>query len=243
LATDERGEEIKWMPRNEPEKLPAGVVIEGFPESGLAATIASTCLVSSLNLSLAGEMASDYFPSLATVLNGKLQAPARIYADAKRNIAVFIGDFTPGQRASHALARTIIQWAVKKECAFVLSSFSTPLERGTEEHVVSAVVNGLKAEEIARGASIPLASLTAVGGVAGRLLLEGREVGMPVVALLIKTHKDIQDFESGLKLAEAIMRLVPSAYCDLEAIKEEAERAEGSLRRIWKQTAPPDVYK
>lgn len=226
----------------EPAKLPGGVIIEGFPESGLAGTIASSCLLSSLKLPMVGELSSEYFPALATVLDGKLQAPARVYADADRNIAVFLGDFTPGQRASQAIARTIIDWATKKECAFVLTSFSTPMEGGTDEHAVSAVVNGPKAEEIVKPASIPLAMLTAVGGVPGRLLLEGRDAGIPVVALLIKTHKGVEDFESGLKLAEVIMRLVPNAQCDLAAIRGEAERTEGNFRRVWKQTAPTGVY-
>jgi predicted ATP-grasp superfamily ATP-dependent carboligase len=225
-----------------PPKLPGGVIIEGFPGSGLASTIAASCLVSSLKLSPGGELLSDHFPPLVTVLEGRIQAPARVYADAKQNLAIFLGDFSPGPRASIELARAIVEFARERGAAFVLTSFSTPMEEGTDEHVVSAVVNGQKGEEIARAASIPLAKLAAVGGVAGRLLLEGRDAGVPVVALLIKTHKGIEDFESGLKLAEAIMRVVPNARCDLDAIRGEAEKTEGNLRRVWRQTAPAGVY-
>ena len=227
---------------DEPEALPGGVVIEGFPESGLAGTIATSCLVSSLKLALVGELSSDHFPPLATVMNGRLQAPARIYADPKKSIAVFMGDFSPGLKASHLIAREIVGWAAKEKSSFVLTSFSTPMKEGVDEHEVSAVANGPRAEEIAKKASIPLADLAAVGGVPARLLLEGKEAGMPVVALLIKTHKGIQDFESGLKLVEAIMRLVPGAYCDLGAIREEAEETERSFRKIWNPIAPSGVY-
>ena len=223
-------------------KLAGGVVIEGFPGSGLAGTIASSCLVSSLKLSLVGELASDHFPPLATVLDGKLQASARVFADASKNIAIFMGDFSPGLRASHALARTIVDWAAKKEAAFILTSFSTLMQEGVDEHEVSAVVNGPEAEETVAKSGVPLAKLTAVGGVAGSLLLEGRNAGVPVVALLVKTHKGIQDYESGLKLAEAIMMIFPNAHCNLEAIREEAARTEGNLRKVWRQTAPSGVY-
>jgi predicted ATP-grasp superfamily ATP-dependent carboligase len=243
LTLDERAGELRILSHGEPEKMPGGVLIEGFPESGLAGTIASSCLVASLKLNLVSEISSDYFPPLATVLDGKIQAPARIYADSKSGIAIFLGDFSPDSRASHIIARTIIDWAKKRECAFVLTSFSVPMEEGTDEHAVSAVVNSPKAEEIVSKAGIPLAKLTAVGAVAGGLLIEGRESGVPVIALLIKTHKDVQDFESGLKLAEVIMKLVPNAACDLDAIRQEAEQTEGKLRRIRNQTAPPDVYK
>lgn len=234
---------MKVLSRKEPSKLPGGVVVEGFPGSGLAGTIAASCLVASLSLALVGEVSSDHFPPLATVLDGNLQSPARVYADPGRNIAIFLGDFDPGRKASHVLARAIVDWAAKAECAFVITSYSAPMERGIDEHTLTAVVDGPKSEEIARNASIPLARLAAVGGVAGPLLLEGRDRGMPVVALLIKTHKDTQDFESGLKIAQAIMRMVPSANCDLEAIRGEAERTEANLRRIRNQIAPPDVYK
>lgn len=116
------------------------------------------------------------------------------------------------------------------------------MKEGADEHIVSAVVNGPESEEIARKAALTLAELAAVGGVAGRLLLEGREAGMPVVALLTKTHKGVQDYESGLKLAEAIMKMVPNAYCDLGAIREEAERTEEAFRSVWRPAAPPGVY-
>jgi predicted ATP-grasp superfamily ATP-dependent carboligase len=243
MTSNEFLEEIRVLSRGEPERLLGGVVIEGFPESGLAGTIASTCLIASLQLNLVSEIFSDYFPPLATVLDGKVQAPARIYADNKSNIAIFLGDFSPGLKASHVLARGIIDWAKKKGARFVLTSFSVPMEEGTENHEVSAVANGLKAEEIARKAGIPLAKLTAVGAVAGGLLLEGREAGVPVISLLVKIHKNLRDFESGLRLAEAIMKLVPNAACDMRGIRQEAEETEEKLRRIRNQTVPPDVYK
>ncbi|MBI2648260.1 MAG: proteasome assembly chaperone family protein [Thaumarchaeota archaeon] len=236
-------EDIEVREKGAPVKLRGGVVIEGFPGAGLASTIASSCLIASLNLSLVGELWSDHFPSLATIMNGQVQAPARIYADLDRKLAVFIGDFVPGRRASHVLARTIIQWARRRECSFVLTSSSIPMEQPTEEHLVVAVGNNSTAEEMIRHGQIQLVDLGAVGGVAGQLLLEGREVGIPVVALLVRAHKGIQDFKSGLKLAEAIMRLVPSAQCDLEAIRGEAERAESNLRQIRNLTEAPDVYR
>ena len=89
---------------DEPEALSGGVVIEGFPESGLAGTIATSCLVSSLKLALVGELSSDHFPPLATVMNGRLQARARFFADPKKSIAVFLGEFCPCLKASHLIA-------------------------------------------------------------------------------------------------------------------------------------------
>ncbi len=117
------------------------------------------------------------------------------------------------------------------------------MQQPTEEHAVTAVGSDSRAKEIAQSAGIPLAELAAVGGVAGQLLLEGRQAGIPVVALLVKTHKGLQDFESGLKLVQSIMRIVPNAKCDLNAIRAEAERTEGNLRRIMSHMQAPDVYR
>ncbi len=226
-----------------PEKLVGGVVIEGFPGAGLAGTISSTCLISSLKLPLVGELRSPHFPPLATVLDKRVQAPARVYADDKLKLTIFLGDFAPAQFATYEVASAIVDWAKRKECAFIVTSYSVPVGGEVAEHELTAVVNDHQAEKLVKKAGIPLAEMVAVGGIAGRLLLQGREVGIPVIALLVKAHKDLQDFEAGLKLAEALMKLVPGAQCDLDALRGEAQRTEGALRKIQAHAMPPDVYR
>jgi predicted ATP-grasp superfamily ATP-dependent carboligase len=172
----------------------------------------------------------------------RAQAPARVYADGKRKLTIFLGDFTPGQTASYEVASAIVDWAKRKDCAFIVTSYSIPISGEMTEHDLAAVVNDSKAEERVKKANIPLADLTAVGGTAGRLLLQGREAETPVIALLIKAHKELEDYEAGLKLAEALMKIIPAAQCDLSAIRGEARRTEDALRNIQTHAKPPDVY-
>jgi uncharacterized protein len=226
-----------------PEKLVGGAVIEGFPGAGLAGTISSTCLVSSLRLPLAGELRSPQFPALATVLDRRAQAPARVYADRKLNLTIFLGDFVPGQSATYQIASAIVDWAKRKECSFIVTSYSIPVSAEVVEHDLTTVVSDESAEDMVERAGIPLADLVAVGGTAGRLLLQGREAGIPVIALLVKAHKELQDYEAGMKLAEALMKIIPGAQCDLEALRGEAQRTEGALRKIQAHARPPDVYR
>jgi uncharacterized protein len=228
---------------NAPEKLIGGAVIEGFPGAGLAGTISSTCLISSLQLPLVGELRSPHFPALATVSDKRAQAPARVYADEKLKLTIFLGDFVPAQFATYEMASAIVDWAKRKECSFIVTSYSVPVGVEVAEHELTAVVNNAPAEDIIKRAGIPLADLVAVGGTAGRLLLQGREAGIPVIALLVKAHKELQDYEAGMKLAEALMKLVPGAQCDLNALRAEAQRTEGALRKIQAHATPPDVYR
>ncbi len=226
-----------------PEKLEGGAVIEGFPGAGLAGTISSTCLMSSLRLQFVGELRSPHFPALATVQGKRAQAPARVYADEKLKLTIFLGDFAPTQFATYEIASAIVDWAKRKGCAFIVTSYSVPVGGEVVEHELTAVVNNEQAEDMVKKAGIPLADLVAVGGTAGRLLLQGREAEIPVIALLVKAHKELQDYEAGLKLAEALMKIVPGAQCDLDMLRGEAQRTEGALRKIQAHATPPDVYR
>ncbi len=105
-----------------------------------------------------------------------------------------------------------------------------------------AVANGPKAEERLRASGIPLASLAAVAGTAGSLLLLGREAEIPVVALIIKTHGGTEDFEAALKLAEVLAKIVPEDRCETEGLREEAQRAEQALKRVRREATPTGVY-
>ncbi len=226
-----------------PEDLTGGAVIDGFPGTGLASAISSACLISSLKLPLVGELQSSHFPALATVLDRRAQAPSRVYADSKRKITIFIGDFAPGQIASYEIAAAIVDWAKRKQCAFIVSSYSVPIAEEVTEHELSAVVSDSAAEEMVKAAGIPVADLVAIGGTAGRLLLQGQEAGVPVISLRINVHKNLQDYEAGMKLAEALMKIVPGAECDLNALRYEAQKTEGALRRIQAHASALDVYK
>jgi uncharacterized protein len=225
-----------------PQTLDGAVIIDGFPGAGLAGTISAACLVGSLKLPLVAEMQSPHFPALATVLNRRAQVPARVYADEKHKLVIFLGDFAPGQAASYELASAMVEWSRLKGCEYIVTSYSIPVGLQEADYGVSAVVNNDFAEGKAAKAGIPLAGMTAVGGTAGRLLLLGREAEIPVVALLIKAHRDMEDYEAGLKLAEAMMKLAPSAQCDLTSLRGEAQRTEDMLRSLQAHTPAPDVY-
>jgi predicted ATP-grasp superfamily ATP-dependent carboligase len=193
---------------------------------------------------LAGELRSDLFPPLATAFGGKLEAPARIFVDEERNFAIFLGNFTPDSQSAHRIARAMIRWAKDKECALIVTSVGVPLAGEEEtEHEITGVANGAPAEGRLREAGIHSPDQAVVSGIAASLLLEGLDAGIPVVALLIRTHEGMQDFEAGLRLAEALSKIVPEAQCQTEGLCEEAQRTEEALRRLKERTNLPGVYR
>jgi len=54
---------------------------------------------------------------------------------------------------------------------------------------------------------------------------------------------DVPDFEAALRLAEVLARVVPAAQCEVEGLREEAQRTEQALRSLRSQAAGAGIYR
>lgn len=215
--------------------LKGGVVLEGLPGPGWVGTISSACLISQLKLELVGTLESEFFPSLAMVYDSEPNAPARIYADERKRLSVFIAEFPIPPNLERPLAETVFKWARDNGSSLIVTSTGLTLEREEQEPKnmeVLGVGNTSKARSLLDEVGIRRLDSGSVLGIPGILLVEGRRKGLDVIALLVSSQIDAPDHRAGAKIGEAIGRLVPQAKCDVGPLLIEARRAETRLKDV-----------
>ncbi len=219
--------------------LKGGTVIDGFPSVGLANAIASECFVHSLTTELVAVLDSPGFPSLSIIQNGTPNFPARIYANEELKLAIFVSELNFDQSMYRPIAKTILRWAIEKECELVISAAGLPDDETQEEDdtkttepVVYATASTKKAVQKFTRAGIEQLSSGSVTGIPALLLNEGTWLKKDVIVLLVKVLKDAPDFRAAAVVSQSVSKLVPGASCDIMSLLKEAELVEKKLRRI-----------
>ena len=72
-----------------PINVENGVIINGFPSSGITSAIATESMINTSNFELGGIIASDRFPPISIIKNGLPNYPARIFVNNDLKVAVF----------------------------------------------------------------------------------------------------------------------------------------------------------
>lgn len=214
--------------------LTGGVVIDGLPGLGWVSTISSACLISSLALEPVGVLESESFPSLAMVYASEPHYAARIHADERKKLSVFIAEFPIKQTLERFLSQTIIKWSQAAGSSLIVTSTGFPQEEEgeSEKAEVLGVGSTPKARSLLTEAGIRILDYGAVPGISGLLLVEGRRMGLDVIAILVGSDAGEPDPVAGAKVGETIGRFVPQARCDVEPIMAEARKIETRLKNV-----------
>jgi uncharacterized protein len=92
--------------------------------------------MNSLRNELISVLDSSAFPSLSMIYNGIANFPARIYANEDLKVAFLISELNLDQSMYHVVSKTILQWAIEKECELVISSGTISTEDDLQGYMV-----------------------------------------------------------------------------------------------------------
>ncbi len=217
-----------------PVDLKGGVVIDGFPGTGLANAIASECIIETLRLDLVAVLDSEKFLSLSTVYRSTPYFPARIHASEDLKLAVFISELTLKEPLLKHIGKTMLAWAQEHKCSLVLSAAGLPVEHSekmgdTDLLAVGSTPNALKRIQ---DAGIRMLDHGAISGIPSVLLNEGRLANLDIIVFLVKVLEDAPDFRAAAIVSEAMGKFAPSCQCDVASLIIEAENVEKRLRKI-----------
>jgi len=232
--------------------LKGATIVEGFPSVGLVSTIVATYLISFLKLDQICAVDSEAFPPTSMIYATKPKFPARIYANSKHKIGVFLAEFTPAPALHRPVAKKLLEWCKEQQCKRIIATESIPSEnicsqdRNTSK---KTTVYGIGSTDNTRKelheAHIQPLQMGMIYGIGGVLLNEGRWNGFDVITLLTHACPDIQDSIAAAKIIEAIDTLIPHIHIETKPLYEQAKKVEEQLKSLRKQaeTSQSDAYK
>jgi len=216
-----------------PISIEGGVVINGFPSSGITSAIATESMISTSNFELGGIIDSERFPPISIIKNGLPNYPARVFVNNDLKVAIFSSYLTLDVSLHRSAARLMLNWLETKKASIILSSITVKGTEGTEIFGVASTGN-------ARGklvsAGISVVENATVPGISGVLLNEGMIRGMDVIVLLVSSDKEFPDFQATSNLCNTLSKLVPGISCNLDKLEKESTIIEQQIKQAETDT-------
>ena len=98
----------------------------GLPDVGLVGIIATSYLISELNLEEIAYMESDLLPPIVVLHKGLPHAPLRIYGN--QNLIAVVSELAVPAPAVYSIMREIVDWAQAKKVKRIVSMGGIPVE-------------------------------------------------------------------------------------------------------------------
>ena len=210
--------------------LQDATVIDGFSSSGMISAIVANYIVDTLKLDQISVLDSDNFPAVAMIYGSKPKYPARIFADEKKKIVIFLSEFTPEEHLVKPMANTILSWAKENKCRRVITAEAllSREDQAYKEHMAYGVGNVDSARRDLETQNINQLRTGIITGVSAELLNTGMRLNFDVICLLaeINSNHGISAVVAAAKVIEAIAKLLPNVAIDTAALYAEAEKFE-----------------
>ena len=216
-----------------PINVENGILINGFPSSGITSAIATESMINTSNFELGGIIDSERFPPISIIKNGMPNYPVRVFTNNDLKVAVFSSYLTLDVSLHRSAARLMLDWAKEKKASLILSSITVKGTMGTE-------IFGVASTGSARGklvsAGISVVENATVPGISGVLLNEGMIHGQDVIVLLVSSDKEFPDFQATSNLCNSLSKLVPGVSCYLDKLEKESKIIEQQIKQAESDT-------
>jgi len=226
--------------------LKGGTVIDGFATSGITNTIASECILHSINTQLIATIESSYFSQLSVIRNSVPYFPVRIYANEELKTSIFISETSIDPSLYFLIGNTMLNWAIDNECNLIISSSNivNPQQAkdvNSTEYSIAGIGNTSQARNRLNDSKISLLKNGTIGGIPAVLLNQSSQLDIDVIILLVKIIEGIPDFRAAAELSTTISRLVPGVSCNVPLLLQEAEKIEKEITKIKTQDTESEM--
>jgi uncharacterized protein len=223
--------------------IEGGIVFDGFYNIGLTSTIACGCFINSLKTELVGILDSSLFSPMSVIYDGKPNFPARIYANEEKKLGFFVSELVLDPSAYRPVANVILEWSKDNKCKTIISIAGKAIEKEDritkkeEEPSINVISNSpIIMKELNDIGILPLKNGT-INGIPGILLNESNWKNIDVIVFIVDFVADVPDFRAAANVVQAISKIVPDAYCEIQLLIKEAENIENNLKMINSQAS------
>ena len=219
--------------------IEGGVVFDGFHNIGLTSIIACGCFIHSLKTELVGILDSSLFSPMSVIYDDKPNFPARIYANEEKKLGFFISELVLNPSAYRPVADLILRWSKDNKCKTIISIVGKAVEKEEEEEKPSLNVisnSSIIMKELNDAGILSLKNGT-INGIPGILLNESNWKNIDVIVFVVDFIFGVPDFRAAANVVQAISKIVPEAYCEIQLLTKEAENIENNLKMINSQAS------
>ena len=227
--------------------IEGGIVFDGFHNIGLTSTIACGCFINSLKTELVGILDSSLFSPMSVIYDGKPNFPARIYANEEKKLGFFVSELVLDPSAYRPVADIILRWSKDNKCKTIISiagkaikkedRITTRTKEEEEKPSLKVISNSpIIMKELDDVGILSLKNGT-INGIPGILLNESNWKNIDVIVFIVDVIAGVPDFRAAANVVQAISKIVPEAYCEIQLLIKEAENIENNLKMINSQAS------
>ena len=203
-------------------------VLIGFPGSGLVGSIALQYLVEQMEFEQIGAITSKYFPPVALMTKGVINAPVRLYE--KDHLAAVISDVPIHPAICYEVANGIMDWLTQFDVREIVT-IAGIITNETEKRVFGVATSSEVLQRVEEKTIIlPMGSIS---GVAASLLTECKTRGIPGIGLLGETV-NTPDPRSSAATIE-VLNQIYGLNLDIQPLLEQAVEIEAAMSEIADQ--------
>ena len=220
------------------EKKPVpseATMLIGLPDVGLVGLIATSYIISELNLEEIAYMDSDLLPPVVVLHEGLPHAPLRIYGN--KNLIAVISELAIPAKALHTVMRTLVDWGQAKKVKMMVAMGGIPIENRqaiTEPKVYGAA----SSKELLDMLSKKELSILNEGYMVGPQALTMRycaEKKISAIALLAQSFYNYPDPEAAAMTLKELSKIT-EIKIDISKLLEQGEEIRLKARDIMKRT-------
>jgi uncharacterized protein len=208
------------------------VMLTSFPGIGLVGTIATAHFVTELGLDYKGVISSEILPPVATLIDGVIAPPIRIYESVEHNAILIHSDIPIALEISGLLSQEIVHWAKSINASKIYSLAGVATFEG-KHRVFGAATTKELLNEIRE--HVEIFKTGTISGLAGSILNECVYQRFPGLALLGETSGFNPDPRASAQIIEALNNLL-GWEVGVERLIKEAEYIETQMQKLAEQT-------